>query len=335
MDYMNLLQKTLVSELAKEINTKKEKDDQIGDTPEEVFANLPFIYDEKKEVEFGTETGKSYKFMPKQYKAMVMRLVAPEYCPSVRVTYNDFGVMAEAYLFLHQEDSKPVAQGKQFLPYSAAPEDLASEAEKRSYLEATVRGMALSKAYQEFGIGSWYNYQFEPEENPDGAMGKISEQEGLNPTMGYDSSSAEADASVSTEHGDDNASPEKTEDDARVLKTSAAEESGTQEKTESEANGTTDESTPVPEAVENDEAEKEASSQPADVDLQAALDRIAPCGKAKTLSLTLGATAKKYPQNLCWMYQQPIPDEDKQAIQIIAKSNPEIMELFEQNGITF
>lgn len=332
MDYMDLLQKTLVTELAKEINKRKKKEEQISNSPEEVFANLPLIYDEKKEVEFGAETGKSYKFMPKQYKAMVMRLVAPEYCPSVRVTYNDFGVMAEAYLFLHQEDNKPVAQGKQFLPFSAAPEDLASDAEKRSYLEATVRGMALSKAYQEFGIGSWYNYRFEPEDNPDEAMGKISEQEGLNPTMGYDSSSAESDASASTEQPEGVTSPNKAEDSEKSLEMSATKEA----QNEGEENGSTDDSATVPETEVKEESDKESSFQPVDYnELQAALERVAPCGKAKTLNLTLGATAKKYPQNLCWMYQQPIPDEDKQAIQIIAKSNPEIMELFEQNGITF
>lgn len=326
MEYIGLLQQKLVSELAKEIN--KNATEKINDTPEEVFSNLDLIYEERKEMEFGTETGKSYKYMPKQYKAMVMRLVAPDYCPSVRVSSNDYGITAEAYLFLHHDDTKPVAQGKQFLPYTAAPEELETDVEKRAYIEATVRGMALSKAYQEFGIGSWYNYQFEPEENPDDAMSKVSSQNELNPTIGYDrENGAQEETATSTTN-----KVEKEEEPTVQLPALQTEQTEENESVENSEAASETESVSV--TTENTESPAQADATDAGT-LDWALNRVAPCGKAQNLGLTLGATAKKYPQNLCWMYKQQLTDEDKLAIETIAKSDPEIMEQFRQNGIGF
>ena len=80
-----------------------------------------------------------------------MRLVAPNYCISTKIQSSDAGVTAEAYLFLTPESAKPVAQGKQFLPFDKAPDSLETEAERKAYIEATAKGLAHSKAYRSSG----------------------------------------------------------------------------------------------------------------------------------------------------------------------------------------
>lgn len=186
-NYLKLLQMSLLEELSAQINKRLSAEGKtpISASADDVFKNLIHLYDEKRELEFAQETGRSYKFMPKKYKAMVMRLVAPNYCISTKIQSSDAGVTAEAYLFLTPESAKPVAQGKQFLPFDKAPDSLETEAERKAYIEATAKGLAHSKAYQEFGIGSWYSYQYEPEDNPDIVVNLLKEQDDLNPVIGY------------------------------------------------------------------------------------------------------------------------------------------------------
>lgn len=353
-EYMNLLNQTIITTLADDINKKlkEENKQQINPTPEEVFANLPMLYETVQEKAFGEVTGNSYRFMPKHYKAMVMRLVAPEYYPDVKISYSKqedgtlTGVCAEAKLFLNQADGRPVATGKQYLSFNAIEETFKDESDRRSYVESTVRGIALSKAYQEFGIGSWYTYRFEPEENPNAILAAMSDGDMVNPTVAYGDDGVQHEAVGDTENGGNS---ESTSDEQKqpVQEMQDQETASPAQDTDAKSDGqaakspeenTPEENTPETESDKADSKNKGAKTakgkKTSGSPLDAARSRKAPLGKAADMNLTLGETETIYPGNIFWLYMQPsISSEDKDALKLIALNNPTIKNMFEDRGI--
>lgn len=348
--YLELLNQTLLTTMAKEINKRlaEENKNEIPATPEKVFENLPMLYDTVQEYAFGTDaTGRSYRFMPKRFKAMVMRLIAPEYCPQIRITKNDVGVCAEAWLYLNNTDSKPVASGKQYVSYDAARKsaendpkiDSTSDSDVFAYAEATAQGIALSKAYQEFGIGSWYTYQFEPEENPDAALAAMESNDGVQPTIAY---GEDNDTANESDGGETAANNSETVSEPATDEPEQPETTKEDTKTSSESEVTDDTTPKKPESDSSDGAKQEVpttnkgkTSKKADAALEAARARKAPFGKAADMNLTLGQTEERYPGNIFWMYNQPsISEEDKEAIKLIVKNNDALLELFNGRNVS-
>lgn len=329
-NYIKLLQMTLLQELSSAINKRLSAEGKslISTSADDVFRNLTYLYEEKKELEFAKETGRSYRFMPKKYKAMVMRLVAPNYCISTKMQSSDVGVTAEAYLFLTPESVKPVAQGKQFLSFDKAPEDLETEAERKAYIEATARGLAHSKAYQEFGIGSWYSYQYEPEDNPDSVINTMKEQDKLNPIMGYNSS-------LQNDNASDLELPQETllsalPDDLNSLVPNPETNITPTPNTETAISGQDN-----PPEQEFSRHLPEVSDSATAISLDEAKNYPAPLGKAKSKGLTLWETAENFPTNIYWMYKQAeLSEYDKAAIRTIAANSSKVYAVFQQHGET-
>ena len=67
-NYLKLLQMSLLEELSAQINKRLSAEGKIpiSASADDVFKNLTHLYDEKRELEFAHETGRSYKFMPKK-----------------------------------------------------------------------------------------------------------------------------------------------------------------------------------------------------------------------------------------------------------------------------
>lgn len=320
-DNFTLFQGVMLESMAKEINKKLPQSDQIGSSAEEVFKNLTSIHETVVDRSYGEDNG-SYDYMPLQYKAMVMRMVAPEYCPSVRPTILDDGVVAEAYLYLSPEDNKPVAYGKMYVSFASVRERF-TEAETeniRFFTEELAKGSALSKAYEKFGIGSWFKRKFTTDDNPDQVLADLESQNKVQPITAYDTepvkATPEAKAPVPAQEDTPAPAPEAEKPKAPV-KTAKEHETAKTAKAETPA------AQPEEPVTDND----------LQVTLEDAKSMKASVGKAASMGLTLGETAEKFPGNILWMYTQNVSAEEKAALSVIAKSNPKISDLFKQRGI--
>ena len=171
---LELLQNVMADTLTSAINERHPEAPIKRFSEEELFSRLPDLYDVKKEVEFGQETGREYKYMPKHYKEMVLRLIAPFAGFQYRIDCNEAGYSVTALLYLdcREKDQNPVSIGEAFVSFASVDQNM-TEDEKKSFAKATAKGLAESKAMQKFGIGIWHTYQYEPEENPDEAEAQL------------------------------------------------------------------------------------------------------------------------------------------------------------------
>lgn len=337
-----LLQNTMVSELCNAIDQRHPDNPLRMKTEEELFSRLPDLYDEAKEIQFGQETGQSYKFMPKQYKAMVMRLIAPEYMFSYKTYPGEFSVTVEAFLFLDFNDEKPICSGKATVPYSSASD--MGEHEGKMYCESTAKGLAESKALQAYGIGSWFSYKYEPEENPDAAMDTMQKSGNLNPTIAYSETPQNAEpTSATTSAPSTSTSVEQPSDEAKVVEPQEKKENkGKQNKrsikqqkveiAESSESGEPEVANAAPEKEEPTEEKSDNAS--AGLTLDEAMAIKADCGKAMAKGYTLGETANMFPMNLAWMYVNGASERNKEAIAVIVRNNSVFQKLFADKGIT-
>lgn len=332
---LNMLQEVMITELAKAI-TSRHPDKPVNRKDDvEVFSRLTDLYDEKKEVQFGKETGKSYKFMPKQYKEMVMKLIAPDSCFSYRTTGkdSDSSVTVEAFLYLNYSDEKPIATGKATVAYSSAPAEYNDdEWGRKMYCESWAKGLAESKALQKYGIGSWYSYSYEPEDNPDEAINAMKQKEELNPQIAYDATTI--DTANQTEEKSVDAEPNSEPEKADVTKENEIPDTNMVLKSEEESVN----ATVAEQSTKNEEmpivSEQNDDSLENTISLEDAKKLPAECGKAKAKGLTLGQTADLHPGNILWMYTRgDVSEEGKEALLIIARNYPDIKASFIENGI--
>ena len=201
------------------------------------------------------------------------------------------------------------------------------------YCESAAKGLAESKALQKYGIGSWYSYSYEPEDNPEEAIEAMKQKDELNPQVVYPTTAttetlnqvdeksvdAEQDSKQKvTNPTKDNESP-ATDIVVEMTKNSVdatASEQGTESKEEPNLSVPND----VP--LKNTISLEEAKKLPAE------------CGRAKDKGLTLGETAETYPGNILWMYTKgDVSEEGKEALLVIARNYPDIKTSFIENGI--
>ena len=358
---MELLQQVMVNTLAAAINERHPDEPIRRMSEEELFSRLPDLYDVSKQVEFGQETGREYKYMPKHYKEMVLRLIAPFAGFQYRIDCNEAGYNVIAHLFLdcREKDQNPVSIGEAFVSFASLDQNMAEE-DKKSYAKATAKGLAESKAMQKFGIGIWHTYQYEPEENPDAAENEIQknkDQTYVDPIgiqkQAVDSGVTENNLPVKeTEQSKD---PEQQTLD-NVLNPLTQGQGQTSEevsvKAEKEAEPEKSKrgrkpkpkADPEPEvsADEDNNTDTEVKHMTADIvdddglTLEKAMSLPADNGKAKDRGLTLGETLEQYPGNMLWMYvSNGTSSLNKKAIEIIVKNNAELLNLFSARNIKF
>ena len=357
---LELLQQVMVNTLTAAINERHPDEPIRRMSEEELFSRLPDLYDVSKQVEFGQETGREYKYMPKHYKEMALRLIAPFAGFQYRIDCNEAGYNVTAHLFLdcREKAQNPVSIGEAFVSFASLDQNMAEE-DKKSYAKATAKGLAESKAMQKFGIGIWHTYQYEPEENPDAAENEIQknkDQTYVDPIgiqkQAVDSGVTENNLPVKeTEQSKD--TEQQTLDNVLNPLTQgqgqASEETPVKAEKEAEPEKSKRGRKPKPKAEPEPEASAdvdnnanaEAERSIADVTddgltLEQAMNLPADNGKAKDRGLTLGETTEQYPGNLLWMYvSDGTSSLNKKAIEVIVKNNPELLELFSARNIKF
>lgn len=325
MEFLNLLQSTIVGELAKVIVSKGV---ECKPTPEDVFANLSYVYEEIDEVQFGQPTGNKMKYMPKQFKHMVMRLISPTCSIRNRSEWFDDHVSVEAFLYYDRNDSQPIASAKSIYYFENMVGEL-TDAEKRSTAELAARGYATSKVLQEFGIGAWFKSAFEPEENPELVNAEMAKRNDLTPTVAV--------TALPPNPLDD----EKTEDKVETKKTKSKKETNvetepiTKPDEVAETNVTesvqdslplvSQEETPVTASKDNSDSMSFEDARAVAIDL----------GRGKQLNLTVGDEMddKRYINNLAWVYKNTQSDVVKEAIRVVARKDDTVMQILLANAI--
>lgn len=329
---LELLQNVMVDTLTSAINERHPEAPIKRFSEEELFSRLPDLYDVKKEVEFGQETGREYKYMPKHYKEMVLRLIAPFAGFQYRIDCNEAGYSVTALLYLdcREKDQNPVSIGEAFVSFASVDQNM-TEDEKKSFAKATAKGLAESKAMQKFGIGIWHTYQYEPEENPDAAEAQLqrNQDQTYADPVGTNSKNSKEPVSSEKEQKADETDNPLTQDKDTKAQEKQSESEAEKPKRGRKPKAQTVEENSVAEMVE--EQEDVGSDQ--DIPLEKALALPADCGKAQAMGLTLGDAAAQYPGNIYWMYCNDEASElNKKAIEVIVRNDPSLAQFFKERG---
>lgn len=316
MKYLELLQGALLRELGKAISVHNEKFNTESCTPEDVFANIEYIYEEIAEMEFGSPTGRTMKFMPKRYKEMVMRLVSPECTFSYKKMEGETAVSIDAYLFLNREDTKPIATGSSTVSFNALSNPDLDDFSKKRMVEAIAKGQAESKALQKFGIGSWFKYELE-EESPEVLLEQAKQRADLSPTAVPVQNVQKVDmSSISEETTEPVTEPAVEEMKPEPVLTPVLTDEEPEQKTKKASKPKT---------------EEPASAQPMiDENLEAARAVVCTVGKAK--GMTLGEIEAKFAANLVWQFSQPDCNY-KESLRVIIANNSELKSYAEERGV--
>lgn len=329
---LELLQNVMVDTLTSAINERHPEAPIKRFSEEELFSRLPDLYDVKKEVEFGQETGREYKYMPKHYKEMVLRLIAPFAGFQYRIDCNEAGYSVTALLYLdcREKDQNPVSIGEAFVSFASVDQNM-TEDEKKTFAKATAKGLAESKAMQKFGIGIWHTYQYEPEENPDEAEAQLqrNQDQTYADPVGTNSKNSKEPVSSEKEQKAEETDNPLTQDKDTQTQEKQSESEAVKPKRGRKPKAQTVEENSVTETVE----EQEDVGSDHGLPLEKALALPADCGKAQAMGLTLGDTAAQYPGNIYWMYcNDDASESNKKAIEVIVRNDPSLAQFFKERG---
>lgn len=317
--YLSLLQKNILQELARKAKEHAPQNEEI--TADNVMENLIYIWDEIREKQYGQETGRVLKFMPKRYKEMVMRLIYPTASFTYSMEKVDTMVICKALLYLDRLDNKPVSIGQASVNLNDFGTDDSGTAVIQQ-AEALAKGLAESKALQKMGIGIWFSYDLE-EENSEALINEAQNRDTLNPTFITPNPAPE---------------PEKVFDEETPAPALVPEKDGLDKVTESKDKAVSDDNATrtdtLPTEAESSEVPAVKNTENSSITLEEALALPADCGKAKSRGWTLGDTAEKAPGNLAWMYNQP-GCQNKEALLVIARENKTVASYFNNYGIKY
>lgn len=339
--YLSLLQKNILKELARKANEHAPLN-EITITEDNVMENLIYIWDEIREKQYGQETGRVLKFMPKRYKEMVMRLIYPTASFTYSMEKVDTMVICKALLYLDRLDNKPVSIGQASVnlnDFADGADNLDTSVIQQA--EALAKGLAESKALQKMGIGIWFSYDLE-EENSEALINEAQNRDSLNPTFITPEPTPEPEKAPNEE----TPAPEKTSEDRTlvpVLETESTDKKASETTDKDVSDDTVAGTATIPPEAESSEvsAEKKAKgtqrkqekeTPSTSITLEEALALPADCGKAKGKGWTLGETAEKAPANLFWMYNQEACS-NKEAILVIARANETVGSIFKEYNI--
>ena len=307
-EILSLLQGAMIRELGKAIKTHKEDFDIANCNVTDVFKNIELIYEEIPEVEFGSPTGRSMKFMPKRYKEMIMRLVSPECAFTYAKKETETAISVETFLYLDRLDDKPIASGIATISFSSIETPDMDSFTIKKLAETIARGQSESKALQKFGIGAWFRYELE-EENPDVMLDQAKKKLDFAPSA---LPSSEPVSAVKPAEISPVSTEENTEKKGRKPAKKETEE--------------VKEETPAVVSPQNEE--NTALSD------ELAAARAVVCKHGKASGMTLGEIETKYPANIVWIYTQDSCDY-KDSIKTIILNNPAIKGYADQKGLKF
>lgn len=153
--FENVIKTTYENELINLINSREGK--QIS-SPDEIWTNIHRLASE------GTAYGQPFRFLSLNIKKMLAYIADPRYRIEYRVENTEETSTVEA-LFYWSGENDPAGTGlvKRNICQIFRNDSLTAE-ERKSYLEATARGMAASRAITDAGIGlQFYSDLFDQE----------------------------------------------------------------------------------------------------------------------------------------------------------------------------
>jgi len=351
---MNEYQKFLVKMLGTKINSILEKagKDKINDSdPVEVMSNMDKLYKEVDVIEFGAPTGEKYRFMTKEDKVMLLRVIS--LTASIVTTCNwdlikdELGnevnvVRASASLFFDRNDSKPVAfyQKLWLADKLLGTNYKAATLEEKSSAENLARGLCETRCLSKFGIGQWFG-----EEDPEEDLAKLNNASGeiaelVMPEQNTAPAAPLTDSLNASVSGDKEEIPFEdvaTEQLTITFPAPTNEQVQPQEvKEETKPKKARAKKAAEP-VVQETATETETATATINMTIEEAKQVKATIGLAASNGYTLGYLAENERMkrtNLRYIYTHSNNAREKEAIRILALNDPEIKASFDGEGIS-
>ena len=354
---MDFYQKFLLKTLGNKINKKLQPNEQIDITSEdEVMANINVLLEKVDKIEFGSPTGESFSYLPKEDKISIMRLISATaaltsnvewlfatkdgYVPRSDDSSARRVLRATAALYYDRNDTRPIATYQKIYEFDRIIDEGVSyedsTIEQRSNVEGRVRGIAETRCLSKFGIGEWFENEDDPEkklsdiDQGNSPISQIALPKNTADTVNNVAESAQEEVpfenvvadplsiSFSVPSIETPASIENPIDTAESPK-----KRGRKPKTETAAT-TTEES-------------EQISTATLTLSLEEAKQVKATIGLAASKGLTLGEIAADEGMkvtNLKYIYIRSHNAKEKEAIKVLAHSDDAIMKSFEGDGIS-
>ena len=351
---MDFYQKFLLKTLGNKINKKRQPNEQIDITSEdEVMANINVLLEKVDKIEFGSPTGESFSYLPKEDKISIMRLISATaaltsnvewlfatkdgYVPRSDDSSARRVLRATAALYYDRNDTRPIATYQKIYEFDRLlDEDVdynAATIEQRSNAEGLARGIAETRCLSKFGIGEWYDNLDDPEkmlsdiDQGNEPIAQIALPENIVNTVTESPQEEIPFENVLTDplsiiFSANSITPTTVEDNAEASKK-------TTRKTKEETNASSDK--------EVSGSSEPTSTMTSSLSLEEAKQVKATIGLAKTMGHTLGQIAadeKMKVTTLRYIYAHSHDAKEKEAIKLLAYSDAEIMKSFEGAGIS-
>ena len=353
---MDFYQKFLLKTLGNKINKKLQPNEQIDITSEdEVMANINVLLEKVDKIEFGSPTGESFSYLPKEDKIAIMRLISATAALTSNVewlfTTKDGYVprsddpsarrvlRATATLYYDRNDTRPIATYQKIYEFDRLLDEEvdynAATIEQRSNAEGLVRGIVETRCLSKFGIGEWYDNLDDPEkvlsdiDQGNEPIAQIALPENIVNTVTESPQEEIPFENVLTDPLSISFSVPADSITPTTLKNNADASKKTNKKAKEETNASSDK-----EALGSSEP---TSTMTFSLSLEEAKQVKATIGLAKTMGHTLGKIAadeKMKVTTLRYIYAHSHNAKEKEAIKLLAYSDAEIMKSFEGAGIS-
>ena len=178
INYANLYQNFLVKVLGEKINSKlaaRGKNQIDTSDAMAVMMNIDALYNEGDILEFGAPTGEKFRYLSKEDKNLLLRIIAPtayvdSNCEWTEMTDADNKPAVKvlkswAYVYYDRADAKPVAKYQKVwtLQRLLGKDFAATTLEERANAEALARGLCETRVLSRFGLGGWFGAEKDPE----------------------------------------------------------------------------------------------------------------------------------------------------------------------------
>lgn len=181
---MDFYQTFLLKMLGDKVNARLPENEKIKtDDVNAVMSKINILAEKVDKCEFGTPTGESFSYLPKEVKVSLMKLISltSALTSSVEWLYaTENGYVTEphnkdarrvlratAALYYDRNDTRPVATYQKIYELDRIfTDDVTYETstiEQRSNAEGLVRGIAETRCLSKFGIGEWFGSENDPE----------------------------------------------------------------------------------------------------------------------------------------------------------------------------
>lgn len=354
---MDFYQKFLLKTLGDKINNKLPDGEKIDVTnTDEVMSKINLLAEKVDKYEFGSPTGESYSYLPKDIKHAVMRLISVTsslsstvewlfatkdgYVPRTDDKDAKRVLRASATLFYDRNDSRPIASYQKIYEFDRIIDDdipyESSTIEQRSNAEGLVRGIVETRCLSKFGIGEWFDNDVDPEK-------KLSDIDQGNTSIAQIALPEDTSNTVNnvTESSQEEIPFENVVTDPLSISFSLPVEAPvsnkkTTENTEAPKKRGRKPKTEIAPVTTEESPEPILTTTPT-LSLDEARQIKATIGLAKSKGYTLGyiaADERMKVSTLKYIYVHSHNEREKEAIKVLAYSDDVIMKSFEGDGIS-